>query len=448
MTTSGAVPPIIHVAAELGQGGTERSIELLATSAAGPAGQRVFALDQGGPTADRLLRAGVEVRLFDGNIEAAATAIAAAGPATVLLNRAGRPEAKWNQLIRQLKGGPATLIDVNHFGWLDRGAIADGVAGVWCVSGTALAKYLRLAMGRVPTVGDAAGFGIALAAGNNPVAPAPPRSTEPRAALRRRLGLPVDRHLVLRLGRPDPRKWSDLLILHAAWLVAAMPDLHFVFLSAPEGRRAVIEASLGDHVSLVPFSTERQVIQDHLAAADVMLHYARYGESFGYALAEAASVELPAVVQATPWGDNAQLELVRNGVTGFVAGSFAEVRRNLERLRADPGLRTRLGAAARGYVESEFGVEPTWRLLAAFIAHARAGGRGLLAAPEELAASQQARLARGIANYGVRFPRLARLRAEAPLYRRPWFWRHLAGDMAAILARRVAARQRLVPIRS
>src|SRR5689334_923539 len=345
MTPSGADPPIIHVAAELGQGGTERSIELLATSAAGPAGQRVFALDQGGPTADRLLRAGVEVRLFAGDIEAAAAAIAAGGPATVLLNRAGRPEAKWNHLIRRLKGGPATLIDVNHFGWLDRGAIADGLAGVWCVSGTALAKYLRLFVDRWPTASDLATIPIALAAGNNPVAAAPPRPAEPRDALRRRLGLPVDRHLVLRLGRPDPRKWSDLLILHAAWLVAAMPDLHFVFLSAPEGRRTVIEAALGEHVSLVPFSTERQVIQDHLAAADVMLHYARYGESFGYALAEAASVELPAVVQATPWGDNAQLELVRHGVTGFVAGTFAEVRRDLEQLRAEPSLRARMGAA-------------------------------------------------------------------------------------------------------
>ena len=267
-----AGPPVIHVAAELGQGGTERSIELLATSASGPRGQVVFALDRGGPTADRLLRAGIEVRLFAGDVDAAATAIAGRGPASVLLNRAGRPEAKWNDLIRRLKGGPATLIDINHFGWLDRGAIADGLAGVWCVSGTALAKYLRLAMDRPPVASDAAGFPIALAAGNNPVAPTPPPSSEPRAALRRRLGLPVDRHLVLRLGRPDPRKWSDLLIVHAAWLVAAMPDLHFVFLSAPEGRRAVIEASLGGHVSLVPFSVERDVIQDHLAAADVMLH--------------------------------------------------------------------------------------------------------------------------------------------------------------------------------
>ncbi len=347
----------------------------------------------------------------------------------MLLNRAGRPEAKWNHLIRRLKGGPAILIDVNHFGWLDRRAIADGLAGVWCVSGTALAKYLRQFVDRWPTTSDLATIPIALAAGNNPVAAAPPRTTEPRDALRRRLGLPADKRLVLRLGRPDPRKWSDLLIVHAAWLAAAIPDLHFVFLSAPESRRSVVRSMLGEHASLVPFTTDRAIIQDHLAAADVMLHYARYGESFGYALAEAACVELPAVVQATPWGDNAQLELVRHGVTGFVARSFAETRRALQ------------GAAARRHVEGEFGIDATWRLLAAFIAHVGAGGRGLLAAPADLAAAQQARLAGGIANYAERFPHLARLRAEAPLYRRPWFWRHLAGDLDAILTQRLRARR-------
>ena len=46
--------PVVHVASDLGQGGTERSIELLATPGAGPAGQRVVALDRDGPTGERL----------------------------------------------------------------------------------------------------------------------------------------------------------------------------------------------------------------------------------------------------------------------------------------------------------------------------------------------------------------------------------------------------------
>ena len=56
--------PVVHVASELGQGGTERAIELLATSPDGPGGQRVVALDRDGPTGERLRKAGVPVEVF------------------------------------------------------------------------------------------------------------------------------------------------------------------------------------------------------------------------------------------------------------------------------------------------------------------------------------------------------------------------------------------------
>src|SRR5262249_7372973 len=98
--------PVVHVAADLGQGGTERSIELLATAGAGPAGQRVVALDRDGPTGERLRAAGVPVEVFAGDYEAAARAIAGRGAAVALLNRSGRPEAKWTGVIRRLAAGP------------------------------------------------------------------------------------------------------------------------------------------------------------------------------------------------------------------------------------------------------------------------------------------------------------------------------------------------------
>ena len=96
---------VVHVAAELGQGGTERSIELLATAPQGPADQLVVSLGQDGPTGQRLRAAGVETRTFGGDIAAAAAAIADGGGAVALLNRSGRPEAKWNELIRRLAAG-------------------------------------------------------------------------------------------------------------------------------------------------------------------------------------------------------------------------------------------------------------------------------------------------------------------------------------------------------
>jgi hypothetical protein len=428
--------PVVHVAADLGQGGTERSIELLATAAEGPPAQRVVALDRDGPTGQRLRAAGVSVEIFSGDIVAAAAAIAGQGSAVALLNRAGRPEAKWNELIRRLAGGPVMPLEVNHFGWLDRGAIADGLKGSFCVSGTALAKYLRQMFGHWPSEAELAEAPLALAAGNNPVA-ALERPAQDKAELRRRLGLPADAFIALRVGRPDPRKWSDLLIVHGARLLRELPHLHFVFLSAPADRDAVIRSAMGNRATLAPFTTERDQVARYMAAADVMLHYARYGESFGYAIAEAALAGLPVIAQATPWGDNAQAELIREGETGFVVEDYAGARRALQRLMDDTDFAWAIANAAAADMARRFGLGPTWNLLGAFIAHAARGGRGLVSAPEDLARDQRARLAAGVASYGDKHPLCRRLAAERPLYVRPWFWRLAVADSVAILRRRL-----------
>jgi glycosyltransferase involved in cell wall biosynthesis len=428
--------PVIHVAADLGQGGTERSIELLATAAEGPSGQRVMALDRDGPTGQRLRAAGVSVEVFAGDIAAAASAIAGQGSAVALLNRAGRPEAKWNELIRRLANGPVMPLEVNHFGWLDRGAIADGLKGSFCVSGTALAKYLRQMFDHWPTGAELDAAPLALAAGNNPVA-AMARPAQDKAELRRRLGLPAGAFIALRVGRPDPRKWSDLLIVHGARLLREFPRLHLVFLSAPASRDSVIRRVMGNRATLAPFTTDRDQVARYMAASDVMLHYARYGESFGYAIAEAALAGLPVIAQATPWGDNAQGELIRGGETGFVVEDYAGARRALMRLMDDGKFAQAMASAAAADIASRFGFAATWNLLNAFIAHAARGGRGLLGAPEDLARDQRARLVAGVESYRDKLPLYRRLSAERPLYVRPWYWRLAAADAAMILKGRL-----------
>jgi D-inositol-3-phosphate glycosyltransferase len=256
--------------------------------------------------------------------------------------------------------------------------------------------------------------------------------------LRRRLGLPADAFIALRVGRPDPRKWSDLLVVHGARLMREFPRLHLVFLSAPANREAVIRQTMGDRATLAPFTTDREQVARYMAASDVMLHYARYGESFGYAIAEAALAGLPVIAQATPWGDNAQAELIRQAETGFIVADYVGARQSLMRLMDDSKFAQAMASAAAADIARRFGVGATWNLLNAFIAHAARGGRGLLNAPEDLAGDQRARLAAGAASYGVRHPLCRRLAAERPLYIRPWYWRLAAADAAAVLKRRLA----------
>jgi glycosyltransferase involved in cell wall biosynthesis len=436
---------IIHVAAGLNQGGTARAIEVLALEGDGPPGQRVFALGGLGPVGDRLRARGVETRGYGSDPAKAAAAIRKLAPATLILHRAGRPEARWHRLLEALEGADLTIVDFNVFGWVDEEAIRRGLKGVYCVSGSALAKYLRLTFGCWPSMSALAAMPIAVCAGHNPLGEDDFRDPEPQADARRALGLPLHGPIAIRTGRPDWRKWSDLAILHSKRLLAQIPDLTFVFLSAPENRRPIIARELGSRAIVPPFSSDPPLIRRYMSAADLMIHHARYGESFGYALAEAQGMGLPVVVQSTPWGDNAQAEIVRHGETGFVVNRYGEMRLYVERLIRDPDLRRRIGTAARSHARASFGAGPTWHLLRRFIDAAAAGEGGLVAADEALGTSQFVALARGMASYSERYPLALRLAEEAPLYGRPWFWSTLASDVIGTVRQRLRSARSRAP---
>lgn len=67
---------------------------------------------------------------------------------------------------------------------------------------------------------------------------------------------------------------------------------------------------------------------------------------------------------ATPWG--AVLDIIRHGENGFFAETDAEWREALEALR-DPGLRQRMGDAARATVEAEFSLRVAAPALAGYL---------------------------------------------------------------------------------
>ena len=272
--------------------------------------------------------------------------------------------------------------------------------------------------GHWPRAEEMAGVPLALAAGNNPVAAVDLPPQEDRTQLRQALGLPQDAFIAIRLG---PARSAQMeRSADPSWRAAAAPICRGFISSSfrrPPSRHGVIRRLMGARVTLAPFTTERATVARYLAASDAMLHYARYGESFGYAMAEAALAGLPVIAQATPWGDNAQAELIRDGETGFLVDDYAAARRALERLSGDPDFARALAAAAAADIAARFGVAATWRLLTAFIEHALAGGRGLIEAPVDLAEDQHRRLAAGIGSYGAAYPlAAAHGRRTAALY--------------------------------
>ncbi|MBX6323252.1 MAG: glycosyltransferase family 4 protein [Rhodospirillaceae bacterium] len=163
--------------------------------------------------------------------------------------------------------------------------------------------------------------------------------------LRPSLGIPADAFVVGRVGRPDNVIY-DPISLRA---YAAIQDgrTWFLALAAPTYMiRDARRMGLRNFLCLPP-TTDRLWQSRFYNTIDVLAHARRDGETFGCNIAEAMMHGRPVVSHRSPV-HNAQTEII--GDTGFVVGendaaAYAEA---LGRLRADAGLRRRLGEAARG----------------------------------------------------------------------------------------------------
>ena len=187
-----------------------------------------------------------------------------------------------------------------------------------------------------------------------------PLGAAERAAVRARLGLPAAGPLVTSVSRLVPRKGMDVLFEAAARLAPSYPDL--VVAVAGGGRelehlrrqaaRSPVAASVLGRVS----DEDRAGL---LASADVFVMACRnrwFGleqEGFGIVFLEAAAAGVPQIA-----GDSGGAsEAVLDGVTGLVVrqpedpGALAEA---LRTLLADPGLRRRMGKAARARARDTF----------------------------------------------------------------------------------------------
>jgi len=175
-----------------------------------------------------------------------------------------------------------------------------------------------------------------------------------RDLARAALGLDPARPVVVRVGRPDERKWRDLLAEMVPPLLAAVPETQVVLVGPPpRAVRRLAELGVLDRVRLVPASHDDELVRDAHAAADVVVSAASIGESCSVAIAEAMAAARPVVTSSTPWVDNAQIEQVDEGVTGHVADHPVPFAAAVASLLTDPARAASFGAAARAKAEAE-----------------------------------------------------------------------------------------------
>jgi glycosyltransferase involved in cell wall biosynthesis len=178
------------------------------------------------------------------------------------------------------------------------------------------------------------------------------RRTTPVAAAKAALGAPAAGLLVGAVGRLSAEKGFDLLIRAVHRLLQEGLDLHLWI--AGEGdqeeplRRLVGELGLADRVRLLGFCAKPL---DLYQALDVFA-LSSLREGLPNVLLEAMAVELPVLatrIAGIP-------TLIRHEDDGLLIepGSVDELAAGLRRLGGDPGLRSRLGRAARAKIVAQY----------------------------------------------------------------------------------------------
>ena len=290
-----------------------------------------------GPRAEALRAAGVPFASADGDPRRLRELLD--GAALVHLWRGGTGARGVAGAARE--AGAAAVVETDVFGLLDPSAPA-----VDCrlfLSRTCAVRYRRQA-GLSPRHFHLRHRVLPLPLDHAMLAGAAPAREEAK----RRLGLDPALPVVGRLGRADDHKWRNLLVDMLPELARLAPDAQVLLVGATSSKRRRLERRgvLGRCVLVDPVSSELELAALY-AACDVFVTASELGESQGLAIAEAMALGSPVVTCATPWVDNAQVELVEHGRTGLLAShprAFAEA---VATLLHDGALRSRLGAAAR-----------------------------------------------------------------------------------------------------
>jgi glycosyltransferase involved in cell wall biosynthesis len=189
-------------------------------------------------------------------------------------------------------------------------------------------------------------------------------SQELRRTVREGLDVPQSGLLVLFVGRLNRDKGILDLAQAFARLARRRDDVWLVVAGSDEaGIGADFDRLCGDSLVRVRRVGHTDVPEQYMAAADI-LALPSYRESFGLTVIEAAACGVPAVASRV-YG---LTDAIDENLTGLLhaPGDVAGIESALERLMADPDLRSRMGAVARERALRDFSMERISGELVAF----------------------------------------------------------------------------------
>jgi glycosyltransferase involved in cell wall biosynthesis len=361
---------VAMVAGTLGLGGTEKGMVThalrLDRTRFSP---KVIALYEEGPRRADLEAGGVEVGCAQGNLERLIELLD--GADLVHVFRHGGHDPLLPEACRQT--GVRILVESNIFGAVDRSPDESLIACHLFLSLMCLRRYREW-------VGSPEPFGERHRVSYLPVDADRLRTLAPDTRTAKlALGFDPDRPLVGRLGRAADLKWRDLLIDMAPHLIDLVPDVQILYVGmTPSKQRRAGRLALLEQIRAHPAVADEERLAGLYRACDVVINGAVIGESQGVALAEAMALEVPVVTCSTPWADNAQVEMVDHGVTGWVANHPKPFAEAVADLVHNPERRRVFGRAAAAKVDTLLNPDRLTRQLESLYDHHLGGGTGSL----------------------------------------------------------------------
>lgn len=97
---------------------------------------------------------------------------------------------------------------------------------------------------------------------------------------------------------------------------------------------------------------DREEALSFMKGLDIYVHFSQW-EGLSYSILESMAMKKAVIASRIPSNE----EIIEDGVTGFLASSKEEAVELIERIAASPGLRERIGLAAREYIEQNHNAE-------------------------------------------------------------------------------------------
>lgn len=329
---------VLHIAPSLGLGGTEKVMQSFVCHLDRSRYQAAVYSASNGPRAAQIRESGIDTYIGSDLFRVLSTF----RPHVAHIHRAGWPEPEPLKALRA--AGVPVVVETNVFGRHDPSPSGKIIDRHLFVSHFCSRRY-QAAHG-IDTSSDR--YGVLY----NPV------DTDLFGH-----NCPMEREFPVwtagRISRPDPGKWSGLALEFLPLALKQLPELKYrVIGGIPEAEEWVRCRGYALNVDFLPPVQTDEELAAFFNSISLLAHANDTGESFGLVIAEAMAAGLPVVTHpCPPPRDNAQVELVEHGVTGFVASTPAEYAEAVVWLLSHPQKARELGEAGRRKAAREYRVQ-------------------------------------------------------------------------------------------